>query len=65
MPVEKHIDLGKGMKITFMLIPPGEFMMGSTDADRSRFLEAAATDNDTSDAHTTLTPEILKQKTGA
>jgi hypothetical protein len=32
--MEKQVDLPGGEKVTFMLIPPGEFMMGSTDAQR-------------------------------
>ncbi|MDY0171080.1 MAG: SUMF1/EgtB/PvdO family nonheme iron enzyme [Thermoguttaceae bacterium] len=33
VPVEHHVDLGSGVKLTLVLIPPGEFMMGSPDSD--------------------------------
>jgi len=32
VPVEQDIDLGKGVKLTMVLIPAGEFMMGEDDA---------------------------------
>ena len=41
VPVEKEIDLGGGQKLTMDLIPPGEFLMGSTQAELIRFLEEA------------------------
>ena len=31
LPVAKELDLGGGVKMRFVLIPPGEFMMGSRD----------------------------------
>ncbi len=30
LPVEKKVDLNKGQSLTMVLIPPGEFLMGST-----------------------------------
>ncbi|MAG93797.1 MAG: hypothetical protein CMJ48_08625, partial [Planctomycetaceae bacterium] len=41
VPVEKNVDLGGGEKLTMVLIPPGEFLMGSTDEERARFLKEA------------------------
>lgn len=38
LPVERDVDLGGGVKLTMVLIPPGQFLMGSTDEERSRFL---------------------------
>jgi formylglycine-generating enzyme required for sulfatase activity len=35
VPVEKEVKLPGGEKMTFMLIPPGEFMMGSSVDERS------------------------------
>ncbi len=46
LTVEKEIDLGKGGKLTMVLIPPGEFLMGSSDEERARFLENPKADND-------------------
>jgi formylglycine-generating enzyme required for sulfatase activity len=44
VPVEKTVDLSGGAKMTFMLILPGEFMMGSSPKDQARFVsEAKAT----------------------
>ena len=34
--IEKTIDLGDGVKITMVLIPPGEFLMGSTEEERAQ-----------------------------
>jgi formylglycine-generating enzyme required for sulfatase activity len=45
-PVEQDIDLGSGVKLTMVLIPPGEFMMGSPEAERQRALEEAKAAND-------------------
>jgi len=46
LPVEREIDLGEGTKMTFVLIPPGEFLMGSTAEEQARFLEDARADGD-------------------
>ena len=46
VPVERDIDLGGGVKLTMVLIPPGEFMMGSTEEEQKRFLEEAKADDD-------------------
>jgi len=34
LPPELSLDLGNGVKMVFVLVPPGEFMMGSSDAER-------------------------------
>lgn len=34
MPKELTLDLGKGIKLEMVLIPAGEFMMGSPDSDK-------------------------------
>ena len=39
--VERVIELPNGEKLTMVLIPPGEFLMGSTDDDRTRLLKDA------------------------
>jgi formylglycine-generating enzyme required for sulfatase activity len=46
VPVEREVVLGKDkdgndVKVTMVLIPPGEFLMGSTDEEQTRFLEEA------------------------
>ena len=41
VPVEQDVDLGDGVKLTMMLIPPGEFLMGSSPEEQARFLEEA------------------------
>ena len=41
LPVERDIEFGDAAKMTFMLIPPGEFPMGSSEAERARFPEEA------------------------
>ena len=46
VPVEQDVDLGDGVKLTMVLIPPGEFLMGSTDEERARFLEEAKAASD-------------------
>ncbi len=33
-PKELTVDLGKGIKLEMVLIPAGEFMMGSPDSDK-------------------------------
>lgn len=46
VPVEQEVDLGDGVKLTLVLIPPGEFQMGSSPADIERFRPSIkATDN--------------------
>jgi len=39
VPVERDITLPGGEKLMMLLIPPGEFLMGSNDEERTRFLE--------------------------
>jgi formylglycine-generating enzyme required for sulfatase activity len=39
VPVEKTIDLGNGVKMDFILIPPGEFMMGSPADEQYRYID--------------------------
>jgi formylglycine-generating enzyme required for sulfatase activity/serine/threonine protein kinase/Tol biopolymer transport system component len=41
LPVEQDVDLGDGVKLKMVLIPPGEFLMGSTAEQQTRFLEKA------------------------
>jgi len=41
LPVEREIDLPGGEKLTLMLIPPGEFLMGSTTEEQARVMEEA------------------------
>jgi formylglycine-generating enzyme required for sulfatase activity len=38
LPVEKEVNLGNGAKLTMVLIPPGEFRMGSTGDQIARFV---------------------------
>lgn len=45
VPVEEKIDLG-GEELSMVLIPPGEFLMGSSAEQQARFLEAARTAGD-------------------
>ncbi|MDX1948329.1 MAG: SUMF1/EgtB/PvdO family nonheme iron enzyme [Pirellulaceae bacterium] len=45
LPVEKEVTLPGGEKIAFLLIPAGEFLMGSTADEQTRFLKDAQTDN--------------------
>jgi formylglycine-generating enzyme required for sulfatase activity len=50
-PVEKEIDLGRDapgnrVKLTLVLIPPGEFSMGSSAADQATFVKEALAAND-------------------
>jgi len=46
MPVEKEVELPGGEKMAFMLISPGEFMMGSTEDDIQRFQSRTKARND-------------------
>ena len=39
VPVEKEVELPGGEKMKFMLIPPGEFMMGTTEEAKVRLLD--------------------------
>jgi len=36
LPLRRELDLGKGVKLKMVLIPPGEFMMGSPDNEEGR-----------------------------
>ena len=44
--VEKSVELPGGETMNFILIPPGEFMMGSTAEDRARFVDDAGSVKD-------------------
>jgi formylglycine-generating enzyme required for sulfatase activity/WD40 repeat protein len=44
LPVEREFDLG-GQKIAMMLIPPGEFLMGSSAEDYASLVQAAKAAN--------------------
>jgi len=41
LPVEREIELPGGVKMTMVLIPPGEFLMGSSEAEQTRVQEEA------------------------
>jgi formylglycine-generating enzyme required for sulfatase activity len=46
LPVEKEVDLGGDVKLTMVLIPPGEFLMGLSEDEQVHFLnEAQAADD--------------------
>lgn len=45
MSVEHDVDLGNGVKLTMVLIPPGEFLMGSPEAERQWAIEEAKAAN--------------------
>ncbi len=38
LPVEREIDLPDGVKLTMVLIPPGEFLMGSSDDEQRKVI---------------------------
>ena len=46
VPVEKSVELPGGEKMTFILIPPGEFMMGSPPEEQLRSIEIAKAANE-------------------
>ena len=46
VPVEQEVDLGNDVKLTMVLIPPGEFVMGSPAEEWTRFLEEAKAADD-------------------
>lgn len=46
LPVEREVELPGGEKMAFVLIPPGEFMMGTGEEEKTRFLEEAITSED-------------------
>jgi formylglycine-generating enzyme required for sulfatase activity len=39
VPVEREVDLGNGVKMTLVLIPPGEFLMGTGKSDEQLLRE--------------------------
>ena len=39
VPIERDIDLSADVKLTLMLIPPGEFLMGSSEEEQKCFVE--------------------------
>lgn len=47
VPVEQEVELPGGEKIVFMLIPPGEFLMGSGEQEKDEYLAAAEAAEDT------------------
>ncbi|MCA9005753.1 MAG: SUMF1/EgtB/PvdO family nonheme iron enzyme, partial [Planctomycetaceae bacterium] len=47
VPVEQEVELPGGEKISFMLIPPGEFMMGSGEQEKDEYLAEAEAAKDT------------------
>ena len=47
LPIEKEVDLPGGVKLTMVLIPPGDFLMGATAEEQAKFLEKAKAANDT------------------
>ena len=46
LPVEKDITLPGDVKLTMVLIPPGEFLMGSTEAEQAKFMQEATAAKD-------------------
>jgi formylglycine-generating enzyme required for sulfatase activity len=41
VPVKKEFDLGDGQMLAMILIPPGEFLMGTADQERAQLLQQA------------------------
>lgn len=46
VPVEKDAELPGGAVMKFLLVPPGEFAMGSIESDREKFVANARADGD-------------------
>ncbi|MAG92257.1 MAG: hypothetical protein CMJ48_00685 [Planctomycetaceae bacterium] len=46
LPVEQNVDLPGGKQITMVLVPPGEFLMGSSASELTQFLDRAKADKD-------------------
>ena len=46
VPVEQEIEIGGGVKMTMVLMPPGEFLMGLTAEEQARFLKVAESERD-------------------
>ncbi len=46
VPIDQEVDLGDGVKLPMVLIPPGEFVMGSSEEERARFVEEAQAANE-------------------
>ena len=46
LPVEWEVELSGGETLTMVLIPPGEFLMGSSAEEQACFLEGATAHND-------------------
>ena len=45
-PVEQEVALADGVTMAMVLIPPGEFLMGSSSEEQARFIEEASADDD-------------------
>ncbi|NQT17667.1 MAG: SUMF1/EgtB/PvdO family nonheme iron enzyme [Planctomycetes bacterium] len=54
VPVKEDVDLGDEVSLTMVLIPPGEFMMGSTAEEQVRFVEEAKASEDEEAVEKTL-----------
>ena len=46
LPIENEIELPGGASLTMVLIPPGEFLMGSSKEQQAQFMEAARASDD-------------------